>query len=123
MKTPHLANVSIIGYQRQASFRASRMGYFVTNGMEPRLSPIAITCTLAVALHVAVYAEGTSDQQINSGSSELVTKQNSQLQRNSPHLGISPSHELSDLKKTRGCCSHIEELTLKRNRLVPFIPF
>lgn len=64
----------------------------------------------AVALCFAVDTEGISDQQIDSGTCELNTKQKSQLQGNSQHLGISPSPGLSDPNVTRGNCNLIEEL-------------
>lgn len=77
---------------------------------DPWHPSIAITRTLTFALHLAVRTEWISDQQINSGSSEQSTEQQSQSQRNSPCLGISSSRGLSDLDIAGGNWSQAEEL-------------
>lgn len=126
------AFVRIIGHQGQVSFRSWRMGSFVNkwNGdvSGPLTSIYSHYLDLAVALRLAVYTEGTSELQINSGLPELSTEQKSQLHRRSRRLGISPFRGLSDLDITRGNRSKAEELLhlkkkKKRNRLVKFIPF
>lgn len=112
MQTPHV--LGSLGIKARSPLGHWEWAISLTNEMEMYQDPwhpsIAITCTPAVAFHVAVYTEGISDQQINSGLSELSTEQKSQLQRNGQHSGISPSCGLSDLHIARGNCSKVEEL-------------